>query len=79
MNSFFGNGEIESLYTKNGNDYAKINDFDQYLEATTSAVANWLSEAHDGIYYTSAFEAISSTTIQAGDFDNLVACYNMNN
>lgn len=79
MDSFFGNGEIESLYTNSEAGYTKFNGFDDYLATTTSAVANWLSNSHDGIYYSSAFEAISSDTIKAVDFDNLVACYNMNN
>ena len=79
MDSFFGNGEIESLYTNSEAGYTKFNGFDDYLATTTSAVANWLSESHDGTYYSSAFEAISSDTIKAADFDKLVAYYNLNN
>jgi hypothetical protein len=79
MDSFFGNGEIESLYTNSEAGYTKFNGFDDYLATTTSAVANWLSDSHNGIYYSSAFEAISSDTIKAVDFDNLIACYSMNN
>ena len=53
-------GESNSITNQKSmlTEYAKINDFDQYLEATTSAVASWLSEAHNGIYYSSAFEAM---------------------
>ena len=79
MNSFFGNGEIESLYTKGiGTDYTKFQGFGTYIETTTSAVASWLSEAHNGIYYSSAFEAFSSDTILAKDFDDLIKCYSIN-
>lgn len=79
IDSFFGNGEIESLYTKgNGTDYTKFQGFDTYIQNAASAVATWLSEAHDEIYYSSAFEAIASDTIKSGDFDNLIACYKLN-
>ena len=76
MESFFGNGKIESLYTKeNGADYTKFQGFDDYIANATSAVAGWLAGEHNKNNYTSAFEAISSNTIEAGDFDLLVACY----
>lgn len=78
MDTFFGNGEIESLYTKeNGTNYTKFQGFNTYIETTTSAVANWLSVAHGGYTYSSAFEAISSDTIQGGDFDSLILCYSL--
>ena len=78
MNLFFGNGEIESLYTKGiGTDYTKFQGFGTYIETTTAAVASWLSEAHGGYTYSSAFEAVSSDTIQAGDFDSLILCYSL--
>ena len=79
MDSFFGNGKIESLYTKeNGTDYVKYQGFDTYIADATSAVAGWLAGEHNKHNYASAFEAITSDEIAIGDRDALIACYGLN-
>ncbi|MBQ9244929.1 hypothetical protein IJ182_01535 [bacterium] len=69
---FYGNGNIEKIYTKNDTGYALYENINTDIAQIASSVASWL----DGKGYSSAFDAIENIT-DTEVLKTLIQCYSV--